>query len=84
MTFFTGNPDHDLEFKATAKFRYRQCDVGVSVKYHASDRTADVYFDEPARAVTPGQALVLYDGEECLGGGNIDAAFQGDQQMQLV
>lgn len=49
MTFFTGNPDQDTEFKATAKFRYRQCDVGVTVKYHAASKTADVYFDEPAR-----------------------------------
>ncbi|MCI6270680.1 MAG: tRNA 2-thiouridine(34) synthase MnmA [Lactobacillus delbrueckii] len=84
MTFFTGNPDQDTEFKATAKFRYRQCDVGVTVKYHAASKTADVYFDEPARAVTPGQALVLYNGEECLGGGNIDAAFKDDKKLQLV
>ena len=84
MSFFTGKPDHDVEFHCSAKFRYRQCDVGVTVKYHADDNTADVYFDEPARAVTPGQALVLYQGEECLGGGNIDAAYQEDKQLQLV
>jgi tRNA-specific 2-thiouridylase len=40
-----------------------------------------VRFDEPERAVTPGQALVVYDGEECLGGGTIlwpAAAQEGD------
>ena len=84
MSFFTGKPDHDFEMHCTAKFRYRQCDIGVTVKYHAADNTADVYFDEPARAVTPGQALVLYKGEECLGGGNIDAAYQEEKQLQLV
>lgn len=84
MSFFTGKPDHDFEMHCSAKFRYRQCDIGVTVKYHAADNTADVYFDEPARAVTPGQALVLYNGEECLGGGNIDAAYQEDKQLQLV
>ncbi len=84
MSFFTGKPDHDFEMHCTAKFRYRQCDIGVTVKYHAADNTADVYFDEPARAVTPGQALVLYKGEECLGGGNIDAAYQEEKQFQLV
>ncbi|MCZ3622248.1 tRNA 2-thiouridine(34) synthase MnmA [Lactobacillus mulieris] len=84
MSFFTGKPDHDLEFSCTAKFRYRQADVAVHVKYHAADNTCDVYFDEPARAVTPGQALVLYKGEECLGGGNIDAAYQADKKLQLV
>ncbi|GFZ27747.1 tRNA 2-thiouridine(34) synthase MnmA [Lactobacillus corticis] len=84
MSFFTGKPDHDFDLKCTAKFRYRQPDVGVTVHYHAADNTVDVDFDEPARAVTPGQALVLYRGEECLGGGNIDAAYQGAKEMQLV
>lgn len=84
MSFFTGRPDHDVEFHCTAKFRYRQADVGVTVKYNAAENTADVFFDEPARAVTPGQALVLYNGEECIGGGYIDCAFQGAKKLQLV
>ena len=33
---------------------------------------AVIAFDKPQRAVTPGQWAVLYDGEECLGGGAID------------
>ena len=84
MSFFTGQPEHDFEIHCTAKFRYRQPDVGVTVSYDASNNKAKVYFDEPARAVTPGQALVLYQGEECLGGGNIDCAYQNEQQLQLV
>jgi len=35
------------------------------------DRTARVVFDAPVRAVTPGQACVLYDGDFVLGGGVI-------------
>lgn len=84
MSFFTGRPDHDVEFHCTAKFRYRQADVGVTVKYNAAENNADVFFDEPARAVTPGQALVLYNGEECIGGGYIDCAFKGAKKLQLV
>ena len=84
MSFFTGQPKHDFTIHCSAKFRYRQPDVGVTVSYDAAANRAKVYFDEPARAVTPGQALVLYQGEECLGGGNIDCAYQNEQQLQLV
>ena len=84
MSFFTGQPKHDFTIHCSAKFRYRQPDVGVTVSYDAAANRAKVYFDEPARAVTPGQALVLYQGEECLGGGKIDCAYQNEQQLQLV
>ncbi len=58
-------------FKCTAKFRYRQSDQGVTVAMDA-DGGALITFDTPQRAVTPGQWVVLYDGDECLGGGPID------------
>lgn len=84
MSFFTGQPDHDFDLHCSAKFRYRQPDVAVTLHYHAKDNTATIDFDEPARAVTPGQALVLYKGEECLGGGTIDKAFRHAKALQLV
>lgn len=59
------------EQRCTAKFRYRQPDQGVTVKLRA-DGDYDVVFDKPQKAITPGQAVVFYDGELCLGGGIID------------
>jgi tRNA-uridine 2-sulfurtransferase len=58
-------------FTCTAKFRYRQPDQGVTVHLR-EDSTVEVVFDQPQKAVTPGQAVVFYNGEECLGGGIID------------
>lgn len=81
---FTTDEEKPAEFHCTAKFRYRQADTGVTVKLDNSNQTAEIIFDEPVRAITPGQAVVLYDGEECLGGGTIDAAFQENQQLQYV
>lgn len=59
------------EFSCTAKFRYRQKEQGVRVKRTGTD-TLEIVFDEPQRAVTPGQYAVLYRGDKCLGGGVID------------
>nr|WP_281243473.1 tRNA 2-thiouridine(34) synthase MnmA [Evansella caseinilytica] len=58
-------------FHCLAKFRYRQPDRGVTVTLMA-DGKVRVLFDEPERAITPGQSVVFYDGEVCLGGGVID------------
>ncbi|MGU3472971.1 tRNA 2-thiouridine(34) synthase MnmA [Paenibacillus sp. D51F] len=59
------------EIRCAAKFRYRQSDQGVTLRLSA-DGTAEVVFDQPQKAVTPGQAVVFYDGDICLGGGTID------------
>ena len=59
------------EFSCTAKFRYRQPDQGVRVR--AVESGAQVSFDRPQRAVTPGQWVVFYQGDVCLGGGPIEA-----------
>lgn len=80
---FTTNEEKPQEFRCTAKFRYRQQDVPVTVRLLEGDR-AEVLFDEKARAITPGQAVVFYDGEECLGGGLIDQAYQDQKQMQYI
>jgi len=81
---FTTNEPMPDTFKCTAKFRYRQKDVGVTVHLNGDHTEATIEFDELARAITPGQAIVLYDGEECLGGGTIDRAYQESEVLQYV
>lgn len=49
-----------------AKVRYRQADQKCTVNIF--NEGLDVVFDEPQRAITPGQSIVLYDGDRCLGG----------------
>jgi len=60
--------------KLTAKTRYRQPDQKCTLT-HAEDGRVKVIFDEPQRAVTPGQSVVFYDGDICLGGGIIETTF---------
>jgi tRNA-specific 2-thiouridylase len=59
-------------FTCTAQTRYRQQDEACEVVVDA-DGTLSVSFEHPQRAVTPGQSLVLYRDEVCLGGAVIAA-----------
>ena len=65
-------PQHPVDtIKCTAKFRYRQPDQGVTLTPLDNGTYRDD-FDNPQKAITPGQAVVFYDGDICLGGGTID------------
>ena len=57
--------------RLAAKVRYRQADQSCRVRALANSRL-EVRFDEPQRAVTPGQYVVFYAGEHCLGGAVIE------------
>lgn len=82
---FNTDEDRPLEFDCTAKFRYRQQDTAVHVSLDPEDPTkATVTFAEPVRAITPGQAVVFYDGDRCLGGGIIDKAYKDGKERQYV
>jgi len=65
----------------SAKFRYRQEDVPVRL-YHENEGIR-VEYQEEVRAVTPGQACVFYQGEECLGGGTIHEVYSHGQKRRV-
>ncbi|MCK5812841.1 MAG: tRNA 2-thiouridine(34) synthase MnmA [Cocleimonas sp.] len=58
-------------FTCKAKIRYRQAEESCQVRM--VNQQAIVCFDQQQRAITPGQSIVFYDNEICLGGGIIDS-----------
>ncbi|OLS03659.1 tRNA 2-thiouridine(34) synthase MnmA [Tissierella creatinophila] len=58
--------DPQMPFKCTAKFRYRQKDIPVTVDKNG-DGEIIIKFDNPVKAITPGQIAVIYQDEACLG-----------------
>jgi tRNA-specific 2-thiouridylase len=70
--FIAGEPPTD-RFTASVRIRHRAPDVPAEVTLVGRDRFV-VETAEPVWAPAPGQAAVLYDGDECLGGGRIARA----------
>ena len=65
----------------TAKFRYRQKDIAVTIEYKENNEII-VKYPSCCRAVTPGQAVVVYEGEICLGGAIIDKVYYNDERRK--
>ena len=81
-TYASGSPDTD-EIRCRARIRYHHKEADATVYIiHNNDTQTDVedrscsrvrvMFDEPQRAITPGQAVVFYDGDRVLGGATIE------------
>jgi len=60
-------------FKGTAKVRYRQKDQQCNIV--VKDNSLSIKFDSQQRSITPGQSVVIYKDEKCLGGGEIDTIY---------
>ncbi|MGI8917798.1 MAG: tRNA 2-thiouridine(34) synthase MnmA [Pyrinomonadaceae bacterium] len=60
------NPDEAVQ--ASVRIRYRHQEAPATITSLENNR-ARVLFNEPQRAITPGQATVFYDGDEVIGGG---------------
>ena len=69
--------------KCTAKFRYRQKDVEVELEYLDNAKVL-VKFKDKQKRITPGQACVFYDNEQCLGGGIIEEVRLNNKKIWYV
>lgn len=80
---WTSNRPKEGSFKCTAKFRYRSADSEVTVEI-LDDNKVNILCHEKIRAITPGQAVVFYNGDECLGGGTIDRAYIDGEELTYL
>ena len=65
------NEDIEQKFNGAAKVRYRQEDQKCEIEI--LEGKMQIRFEKPQRAVTPGQSVVIYKNNECLGGGEIES-----------
>ncbi|MGZ8596484.1 MAG: tRNA 2-thiouridine(34) synthase MnmA [Actinomycetota bacterium] len=75
VSWVAGSAPDDGPFEASARIRYRGDDVAAVIAPLVGDRIR-VEFRSPQRAVAPGQSVVMYLGEELLGGGRIVEALR--------
>jgi tRNA-specific 2-thiouridylase len=70
LSFVSGREEFFAGMKLTGKIRYRQQDQELEILSFAEGKV-HLRFVEPQRAITPGQYIVFYQGDVCLGGGVI-------------
>jgi tRNA-specific 2-thiouridylase len=75
--------DRRLPFRCRAKIRYRQPDQDCTIS-RTGETSFEARFDEPQRTPTPGQFIVLYDGDRCLGGATIEGAAAAAPELRAA
>lgn len=69
-------PEHAFPLTCFAKTRYRQAEQGCMISPQDENQQHVVMFSAPQRAVTPGQYIVFYDKNRCLGGAVIESIIR--------
>ena len=84
---WVGAPPHEWQrgepWQGHAKIRYRQADQACSVRRLAGG-LLEVVFEQPQRTPTPGQFVVFYDGDRCLGGATIKHGGQHISELRAA
>ena len=81
LAFINGKPPSG-DMRADVRIRYQSEPVPSRVRI--TGERAEIRFDRPQRAVTPGQAAVLYDGDNVIGGGTIVSRLQLPSSLKLA
>jgi len=71
LNWISGKAPQDRD-NITAKIRYKSPEAAASLRLNQD--TAEIIFSQPQRSISPGQAVVFYQGEVVLGGGTIESS----------
>ena len=72
MNWIAGDAAGRRQPRVTAQIRHRHQEAAATIDADRRRSRVASIFDEPQSAIAPGQALVMYDGDEVVGGGWID------------
>ncbi len=75
LHWISGSPPQDIPFICTSRIRHRQPLQACKIT-HLEGNRCQVHFEQQQRAITPGQSIVFYHGDDCLGGGTIEQTLE--------